>query len=154
MRRSGTSHSIAAMKPSFVVSLLGLLAWEVSLSSAAPVVSNVRAAQRAGTRLVDILYDVSDADGDSPLTVSFQVSADGGATWTVPVFTFQGAGPGVVPGNNRSIVWSAAVDWSGEFNNNCRVRVCADDGKTATPSGMALIPAGSFVMGDTLSMTW
>src|SRR5437867_8817109 len=34
-------------------------------SAAPPVVSNVRAAQIAGTKNVEILYDVSDADGDA-----------------------------------------------------------------------------------------
>lgn len=135
---------------------LGLLAWSISVASlqgAAPVVSNVRAAQRAGTTLVEILYDVSDADGNSPLRVSFQVSADAGATWTVPVFTYQGAvGAGVLPGNNRAIVWNAGQDWNGQFTTQCRVRVIADDGTLpAVVPNLRLIPAGTFIMGSSYS---
>lgn len=130
----------------FVLSLLSAVA-------APPVVSNVRASQRAGTHYVDIYYNVSDADGNSPLTVYVHISADGGATWNVPVFTLAGAvGPGVTPGNDRHIVWSAGVDWPGQFNSQCRVRVVADDHTAPPPpAGMAYIPAGAFQMGDSFN---
>ena len=79
--------------------------------AAPPVVSNIRAAQRAGTHLVDIYYNVADADGNSPLTVYVAVSANGGANFNVPVFTLTGAvGPGVTLGNDRHIVWNAGTD--------------------------------------------
>ena len=45
-----------------------------------PVVSNVRANQRSGTKLVDIFYDVSDADSSS-LTVSVQILLDMVHAW-------------------------------------------------------------------------
>ena len=47
--------------------------------AAPPVVSNVRGVQRAGTKLVDVTYDLADAD-TAALTVSLQISADAGAT--------------------------------------------------------------------------
>mgnify|MGYP001281278017 FL=1 len=47
---------------------------------AAPVVSNVRAAQRAGTAYVDITYDLADPDSGS-LTVTVAVSTNAGTTW-------------------------------------------------------------------------
>jgi formylglycine-generating enzyme required for sulfatase activity len=130
----------------FVLSLLPAVA-------APPVVSNVRASQRLGTHYVDIHYNVSDADGNSPLTVYVHISADGGATWNVPVFTLAGAvGPGVTPGNDRHIVWSAGVDWPGQFNSQCRVRIVADDHTVRPPpAGMAYIPAGAFQMGDSFN---
>lgn len=132
------------------LALVGLL---LSARAAAPVVSNVRAAQRAGTHFVDIYYDVA-SDNNRPVAVTLQVSADAGATWSVPAFTFTGAyGPGVVPGVNRQIVWNAGMDWTGRFTSQCRVRVIADDG-SAPPAlaGMAYIPAGVFQMGDNLDL--
>ena len=57
-----------------------LFASVCSIFAADPVVSNVKAKQREGSRLVDITYDV--ADPDSPtLTVYLKVSPDGGKTW-------------------------------------------------------------------------
>jgi hypothetical protein len=43
-------------------------------AGAPPVVSNVRAAQRTGTQLVDIYYDVADADS-ATLTVTVAVDS-------------------------------------------------------------------------------
>ena len=122
------------------VLLLALAA--LSAQAAAPVVSNVRASQRAGTHYVDIYYNVSSAN--SPLTVYVAISADSGTTWNVPVFTLQGAvGPGVTPGNDRYIQWNAGTDWPGQFNSQCQLRITADDGTApAAPSGMVYIPGG------------
>jgi hypothetical protein len=50
-----------------------------------PVVSNIRASQRAGTHLIDLYYNVSDADGNSPLTVYVTVSDNAGASYNLPV---------------------------------------------------------------------
>ncbi|HQL79912.1 MAG TPA: hypothetical protein PLU91_17050 [Verrucomicrobiota bacterium] len=119
--------------------------------AAAPVVSNVRAAQRSGTHYVDIYYNVSSAN--SPLTVYVAISADGGTTWNVPVFTTQGAvGAGVTPGNDRHIQWHAGTDWPGQFNSSCKVRITADDGAApAAPTGMVYIPGSAYQMGDTFN---
>jgi hypothetical protein len=74
------------------------------LHAADPVVSNVRASQRPGTKLVDIIYDVTDPDS-STLTVSIAVSANGGATYDLPATAFSGdVGPSIAPGRNRRIV--------------------------------------------------
>ena len=62
-------------------SLLALLFVSTLARAAAPGVSNIRAAQRAGTKLVDIYYDVSDTDGTA-LTVEIQVSNDNGSTYS------------------------------------------------------------------------
>lgn len=101
-----------------------------SLHAAAPVVSNISAAQRANSRLVDITYDVA---ADFPtVSVSLQVSSDGGSTFAVPATTLSGAiGAGVATGTAKKITWDAGADWSGQYSTQMRFKVIADDGNTA-----------------------
>ena len=115
------------------------------LQGALPVVSNVLASQRSGTKLVDIYYDLADADGNAS-TIYIYVSADGGTTWNVPAHTFTGDWAGVLPGQNKHLVWDAGEDWNGQFTTRCRVRVIAFD---LDQDSMVLIPSGSFEMGTT-----
>jgi len=117
-----------------------------SLGFAAPVVSNLSASQRAGTMLVDIAYDLASPFGS--LAVSLEISSDAGATWTVPAATVSGdVGASVAPGTGKAMVWNAGADWPGQFSEQMRFRVVADD--LAAPAGFALIPAGDFTMGRT-----
>ncbi len=111
-----------------------------------PVLTGVTAAQRTGTKLVDIAYTISDPDSTN-VNVFIQVSKDSGTTWTVPASSFTGTG---VPGLNKtvtatptskSVVWDAGADWDGHYTANCRVRVLAND------AGLVLIPAGSYLRG-------
>ena len=60
-----------------------------ALFAADPVVENVTARQIPGSQLVEITYDVADADGER-LYVSVDISADGGSTFDVPALTFRG----------------------------------------------------------------
>ena len=69
------------------VLLLGL--WSVA-SAAPPVVSNIRVSQRPGTKLVDIYYDLTDADGDLQL-VQVAASSDAGLTYGLPCTSLSGA---------------------------------------------------------------
>jgi formylglycine-generating enzyme required for sulfatase activity len=106
------------------------------------MVGNVRAAQRAGTKLVDINYDLTGIA--TPCKVWLEISADGGSTWAVPATSVTGAvGAVVTPGTNLRITWNAGVDWNSQTSAQTRFRVKADD-------EFALIPAGSFQMGDAL----
>ena len=59
-------------------------------AAAPPVVSNVRAAQRPGTKLVDIYYDVADPDS-ATLAVSVAVSTNCGAGYFSPGASPSGA---------------------------------------------------------------
>src|SRR5687767_343818 len=80
----------------FLALLLSALITPVQ--AAAPVITNIRAAQRSGTHLIDIHYNLSDPDGDSPITIHLAVSSNAGASYNVPVFTTTGAiGPNVAP---------------------------------------------------------
>jgi formylglycine-generating enzyme required for sulfatase activity len=115
-------------------------------AGAPPVVSNVRAAQRSGTGYVDITYDLADPDSSS-LTVTVGVSTNAGTTWFYPGASLTGqVGGGIVPGAGKQIAWNAGSDLPAKLFANVRVQVTADD--AVAPSGMALIPAGSFTMGN------
>jgi hypothetical protein len=128
------------------LSIVALLA--ASLHAAAPVVSNLSASQRAGTKLVDIVYDV--AADTSSVAISLEVSSDGGSSFTVPATSLSGAiGAGVAVGTGRTITWDAGADWNQQQSSTMRFKVTADDGveAPAVPADFALIPGGSFQMG-------
>ena len=124
--------------------------FDFTVRAAMPVVSNVRAMQRPGTKLVDIYYDVTGAT-NSVIQVSVAVSTNGGLSYTLPVASFTGPGYGasVVPGPHRQIVWDAGADWPGNFSANLSFRVIAGD--FIVPPLMAYIPTGPFQMGDTFN---
>jgi formylglycine-generating enzyme required for sulfatase activity len=130
-------------------SVLLVVVWSgIASANFAPVVSNVSANQRGDdSKLVDIRYDLADADGDS-CTVWVVGSNDGGLTWRVPIISVWGhIGKGVTPGVNRQVVWDAGGDIAGVVGD-FKVRVYADDGNSA--DGLVLIPGGQFQMGDSL----
>lgn len=58
------------------------------VDGAPPVVSNLTAAQRTGTKLVDIGHSVT---ADAPtVNVALEIPSDGGATFGVPTITVSG----------------------------------------------------------------
>ena len=119
----------------------------VPVCAADPTVTNVRAVQKTGTKQVEIFYDMSGST--SPVFVSLQISSDGGTTFAVPASALSGAvGAGVSLGSNKKITWNAGTDWNNQLSNTVKFRVTASD--TLPPAGFALIPAGSFTMGDAL----
>ncbi|MBC8010344.1 MAG: SUMF1/EgtB/PvdO family nonheme iron enzyme [Burkholderiales bacterium] len=148
-KRSGTANSTTRFHWGWTVFFL--IIGTLVPCRAAPIVSRVRAtvsgAQAATS--VAIYYDLHDV-GEGTVLVSLLASDDGGTTWNVPVHTVSGFGIGnnVLLGNDRYILWKAGEDWP-EHNAELRFRVIASTTSPA-PAGFALIPAGSFVMGDSV----
>jgi len=114
----------------------------VVFANSAPVVSNVTASQRNDdSKLVDIYYNLADADGDN-CTVWIAISDNSGLTWSVPAITCTGAvGAGIAPGINKHIIWDAGRDVPGKIGD-FKARVYADDGKG--DDQMVPVPAGSY----------
>jgi uncharacterized repeat protein (TIGR02543 family) len=110
------------------------------LLAADPIVSNLTAAQRPGTKLVDITYDVT---ADTPTVgVTLRISSDGGTTFSVPATTLTGAvGANVPVGTGKVITWNAGTDWLGNYSTTMRFEVKVDDG--VVPEGFAYVAAGA-----------
>ena len=114
-----------------------------------PAITNVRASQREGTKLVDIYYDAADADNDL-LKVRVEISDNDGAKYSVPAFSLTGdIGEGIAPGTGKHIVWDAGTDWDGEYSDQMRVKVFAVDahGFPGMEWGNE-VPPGGFLMGQ------
>ena len=128
-------------------------------AAAPPAVANVSAAQRAGTKLVDIRYDLIYA-GTQSVTISILVSSNSGSTFYVPAYTFGGDyGVGIHPAAGKWAVWNAGADWTNQFSSTCRVRVMATENLAAPvvvptvpylPPGTVTIPAGSYTRGNSI----
>ena len=127
--------------------LLALLFAGIAPSWAAPVVSNVRVSQRAGTNLVDVYYNLS-GSGAGGASVSVELSDNSGTSYGLPISSLSGhVGSGIANGTNRYLVWNAGTDRTNSFSTTMRLRLTAVD-TPPVPSGFALIPAESFQMGQ------
>lgn len=90
-----------------------------------PVVENVTAAQVAGTKNMEIFFDLKVED-DQPCTITVKWSTDNGATYPLTATTVTGAaGPGVKPGEGLKVSWDMGVDWDNQFTQSGRIRVVA-----------------------------
>src|ERR1035437_6043772 len=86
-----------------------------------PVVTYV-AFSISGTT-VTVNYDVTDAE-QSTVTISMEVSSDGGATWNYNYGTAAGnIGTGVVIGTDKIITWT----YPGSYNSQFMIRIIAND---------------------------
>ena len=125
----------------------------VSAAVAAPVASNVVAAQRADSTLVDLSYDLSGADASGAI-IAVELSDDSGATYSAAPPSLSGdLGSGIANGTGKQIVWDAGADQPDFASETMRFRLRVQVPVFPVPSEAdqyALIPAGSFTMGDGL----
>ena len=119
-------------RKNLVILALLLLATNIFANSA-PVVENVAASQRTdGSGIVDIYYDVTDADGDT-LSITLQLSEDAGNTFTItPIYTSGDIGANILSGSGKHILWNAGSEGYTLGNNQYQFKVIADDAITVT----------------------
>lgn len=110
-------------------------------------VTNVTATRRTGTGLVDIYYDLQDLYSGTA-SISILISTNGGQTYTLAAAHFSGdVGAEITPGSGRHIVWDMGAD--GLNLSSVRFQIIAD--RSPVGPDMALIPTGTFSMGDAMS---
>ena len=149
------------MKRTIIFLVLIAFCFSAGTVSAEVVVSNIQAAQEDHpSKWVVITYDVeSDAE---ILTITLEMSNDGGESWAVPVRTVEGdVGLGIEPGEGKTIRWDAGTDYPDIINDRMRAKVTArEQGEEPEPGEecefnltddvtitMVWIPAGSYMMG-------
>lgn len=125
-------------------------------------ISNITAVQNTGAKTVTIHYNINKA-----ATVSLDISADGGTTWSVATSTLFGA-VGTVTAGNKTVSWNPGVDFSNEEKSSMRIRLSGIDSAgtvspyyesdnfaidTAAPLGLLIL--SKFASTDTsVTMNW
>ncbi|MCD4817772.1 MAG: fibrobacter succinogenes major paralogous domain-containing protein [Candidatus Cloacimonetes bacterium] len=109
----------------------------LAIFAEAPIVTNVIASQRTnGSKIVDISYDVSDAENDD-LWLEVLVSADGGVTFDIEpdeANVTGDFGSGIMPGTGKSITWNVGDETSDFDGDNFQLKVVAYDEDPTPPS--------------------
>jgi len=114
--------------------VLFLVIGAVSLhANSAPIVSDVTAQQRDdGSMIVDIYYDVYDADGDA-MTILMQVSDDDGVNWNLSCNLASGdIGNDKYSGFGKHIIWNVGSEHPNMQGDDFRFKIIAIDGGTGT----------------------
>lgn len=107
----------------------------VSPNPLSPVVSNVTAGQVAGTKLMEIFFDLAVEDNHT-CNITVKWSTDNGATYPLTATAVAGrAGPGIAPGNGHKITWDMEIDWNHQFTQTGRIKVIASRDPIDAPTG-------------------
>jgi uncharacterized protein (TIGR02145 family) len=93
-----------------------------------PEVTNVTFSQRNdGSFIVDVYYDLNDADGDT-MSVLMQVSDDAGSSWNFSCDSIAGdIGCNILSGSSKHIVWYFGAEHPQTFGDQFRVKIIADE---------------------------
>ena len=127
--------------------LLFLLSLPLFAQATAPEVSNVTASQRTdGSKIVDIWYDLYDANDDL-CNISVKVSANNGSSYDIipsPANLSGDFGDDLPSGTNKHIIWNAGAESFG-LDGSYLYRVYADDGSSPPmPENFILVEGGTF----------
>lgn len=79
-------------------------------------------AQRTGTKLVDISYNLS---GAMVANIQVEASDDNGVSYQLPVASLSGDHGRVIAGYGKTIVWNAGTDWDQNLAEQARIRLTA-----------------------------
>lgn len=127
---------------------LALIAGPGLCLAGTPTVSNLIAQQMPGTEVVQITYNLTESEG-LPCWIYLQIDRDNFDTWAIPAHALSGdVGPGILPGNGKTILWNAGLDYDRHMVNLTQVRVTAHSLVDGVPEEMVLVPAGTFTMGS------
>ena len=122
----------------------------LAIFAGAPVVTNVTASQRTdGSKIVDITYDVSDAENDD-LWIEVLVSDDSGATFDIEPDEANltgDFGSEIIPGTGKNITWNAGNEISNYDGDSFQLKISASD-VPPFPAGFVFVEGGTFQMGD------
>ncbi|MDD3143986.1 MAG: formylglycine-generating enzyme family protein [Candidatus Cloacimonetes bacterium] len=112
----------------------------------APIVYNTSIAQRTdGSKLVDISYDLFDANGDL-CEVALKLSSDGGASFDHipdPANLSGDIGENIVPGPGKSIVWDAGAEGLDFDGSQYILQFVAEDGQWPILENFVFVPGGT-----------
>jgi len=123
--------------------LLTMLFFESALIAVAPVISNVTASQRTdGSKIMDIHYDLYDADADS-CTISIQVSANSGVSYDIlpsPANLSGDVGADILSAPGKHILWNAGAEGISFDGSQYRIKVIANEMADLTTGLVAYYP--------------
>ena len=119
----------------------------------APIIYNTSVAQRTdGSGLVDISYDLFDANGDL-CEVKLKLSSDGGSTFAIipdPAQLSGDIGTDIAPGTAKEIVWNAGAEGIDFDGDQYMLQFVVEDGQFPIPENFVFV-AGGTVAGITVS---
>ena len=111
-----------------------------------PIIYNTLVAQRIdGSKLVDISYDLFDANGDL-CEVALKLSSDGGASFGYipdPANLSGDIGENITPGTGKSIVWDAGAEGIDFDGSQYMLQFYADDPTRPIPENFVFVQGGT-----------
>ena len=94
-----------------LIGLIVILLWSL-VAVAEVTITNLTVAQRPGTKLVDITYDIFSATTNR---VWISLTVSNGSSAVIATNLIGDVGTDVAVGTSKSIVWDMSVDWNGKL---------------------------------------